>query len=153
MGFSPCNSVFPGIAEGEDGAEMMGDWGGSWNDIARFNAPPYYFNRPYVCEWDGNRGGVYFNGHEYKLFPNVVSWTTAETNSKAEGGHLVTITSPEENAFVKSLIASYSTSWIGFTDSGSEGDCPKGPSAHIPSGKTGPIGGNGKDARQGEIRV
>jgi hypothetical protein len=48
------------------------------------------------------------------------SWTQAETNAMALGGHLVAIGSEEENSFIwKEYGKNY---WIGFTDEGSEGE-------------------------------
>jgi len=45
------------------------------------------------------------NGHQYQavLAPEL-SWDDAEDSCEARGGHLVTITSAEENAFVFSLV-------------------------------------------------
>ena len=59
---------------------------------------------------------VIFQGHEYKLFTDAKSWNAAQAACAALGGHLVTIESPEENAFVRQL-AGGAVVWIGFTDS------------------------------------
>src|SRR4051794_23425523 len=48
-----------------------------------------------------------FNGHTYRLvFPDTnSSWTQAQAAARAAGGHLVTINSPAEQAFVEGLLA------------------------------------------------
>jgi hypothetical protein len=70
-------------------------------------------------QWSGN-------GHWYELVidPNAISWDSANAAAAALGGHLATITSAEENAFVYSLISDYSGDpiwpWLGaFQPSGS----------------------------------
>ncbi|MFX1283972.1 MAG: lamin tail domain-containing protein [Promethearchaeota archaeon] len=60
-------------------------------------------------------GGTIFNGNEYKLFETNTAWTDAKDACAALGGHLVTITSPEENAFVSALAGSNKV-MIGLTD-------------------------------------
>ena len=49
---------------------------------------------------------VLFNGHYYKIYLyglSCLSWTTAEKKCEELGGHLVTITSAEEQAFIESI--------------------------------------------------
>ncbi len=41
-------------------------------------------------------GAVYETGHRYQLFDYSMSWTDAESYCESIGGHLVTITSAEE---------------------------------------------------------
>ncbi len=62
------------------------------------------------------------NGHEYYLI-GTPSWTAAETEAVSIGGHLVTIRSAEENAFVFDTFVSGTTfnPWIGLNDSALEG--------------------------------
>ena len=57
-----------------------------------------------TVEWD--------NGHCYQavLAPGL-SWDDAQAACVARGGHLVTITSEEENAFVFSLVSSDTAFW------------------------------------------
>ena len=40
------------------------------------------------------------NGHRYQLVPGSFSWIEANNNAKSQGGHLVTISSAEENDWV-----------------------------------------------------
>ena len=52
------------------------------------------------------------NGHNYQavLAPGI-SWDQAQDSCEARGGHLVTITSAEENAFVFSLVRCDTAFW------------------------------------------
>ena len=69
---------------------------------------------------------MYFRGHHYEWIDNKTTWTEAEAYCEAMGGHLVTITSQEEQDFILEYITDYASSaediWIGLTDSHSEGD-------------------------------
>lgn len=58
-----------------------------------------------TTEWD--------NGHCYQaiLAPGL-SWDDAQTACEERGGHLVTITSAEENAFVFSLVSGNEAFWF-----------------------------------------
>lgn len=53
------------------------------------------------------------NGHFYQPVSaaNNISWSAANSAAVAAGGHLVTIASPEENAFVYSLIQTNNSVW------------------------------------------
>lgn len=64
--------------------------------------PPDYTGKGYT-QWTVASGG---NGHWYKATTNaaVNSWTDAEKACEADGGHLATLTSAEENAFVFTLV-------------------------------------------------
>lgn len=59
----------------------------------------------------------------YKLFSAKFTWDEAKEWSEKSGGHLVTITSEEENSIIKSLLeeANLSSAWIGLNDIQSEG--------------------------------
>ncbi|MFX0206445.1 MAG: right-handed parallel beta-helix repeat-containing protein, partial [Candidatus Hodarchaeota archaeon] len=62
-----------------------------------------------------------FDGHEYQLIKTSRTWNDAKTDCEAQGGHLVTITSQEENNFVQNLARGDSI-WIGLTDETIEGE-------------------------------
>jgi hypothetical protein len=64
-----------------------------------------------------------FNGHEYKYFPDVLSWKEARAKCVALGGDLVVIDSAEENWFVAQHIeaAGGIEAWFGATDQRVEG--------------------------------
>gem|GEM_PF-1119184 len=54
-----------------------------------------------------------FGGHRYEYYPNAdISWTQARAMCQSLGGHLVTITSAEEQAFIESTFPG-TTGWIG----------------------------------------
>lgn len=57
----------------------------------------------------------YFNGHWYKAYDISKSWTDAKSYCESLGGHLVTITSNEENNFVYSTIKNKGKNvyWLG----------------------------------------
>lgn len=67
---------------------------------------------------------VEFNGHHYKAYDGPLSWRDAKTYCESLGGHLVTITSKEENDFILNLIkeTNYTVYLIGFTDEKEEGN-------------------------------
>ncbi|MFX0171579.1 MAG: right-handed parallel beta-helix repeat-containing protein, partial [Candidatus Hodarchaeota archaeon] len=62
-----------------------------------------------------------FDGHEYQLIKTHRTWSEAKADCEARGGHLVTITSQEENDLVQSLARGIYT-WIGLTDEAVEGE-------------------------------
>ncbi len=69
----------------------------------------------------GQNGSTIYNGHEYELITNELTWFEANDDCAIRGGHLVTIANPEENEFVVSLVTSAITI-IGFTDKEIEGE-------------------------------
>lgn len=68
------------------------------------------------------------NGHFYELIVETTSWTNAEATAASSthmglSGHLVTITSQEEQDFLNTVINPGSLkSWLGATDVAQEGD-------------------------------
>ena len=66
-----------------------------------------------------------FGESDYYISTNVdTNWYAAEEMSSNAGGHLVSITSEEENDFIHSITEQYglNEAWIGFTDEATEGD-------------------------------
>lgn len=65
-----------------------------------------------------------FAGHHYQIFDDdkEIRWTDAKRKCEEMGGHLVTITSPEEQQFVEELISEGMNVfyWLGATDSGAQ---------------------------------
>ena len=55
------------------------------------------------------------------MFEDALSWEDAEKRCTYDGGHLATITSAVENAFVSSLPGMAGQAWIGCSDSEKEG--------------------------------
>lgn len=66
---------------------------------------------------------VEFNGHYYQVFDEGLDWFAAKTRCEEMGGHLVTITSAEEQDFVSNLIkcGNRINYWLGGTDEDTEG--------------------------------
>lgn len=60
-----------------------------------------------------------WNGHYYKVYDNADSWSDARHKCEKRGGHLVTISSAEENEFVYSYMVQegYTQSFIGLYNS------------------------------------
>src|SRR4029079_12048532 len=55
-----------------------------------------------------------FGQHGYKFVPGDLTWTEARARAEAMGGHLATITSPEEYAWFMQHIRPISTHvWLG----------------------------------------
>ena len=74
-------------------------------------------------QWNSGSGA---NKNWYELVSAQVTWTEANAAANAATylglrGHLVTITSAEENTFIGDLIATDELVWIGLTDQDSEG--------------------------------
>jgi len=81
--------------------------------------------RPQIVQWSAAAGG---NGHYYEYVLGYTTWTAANTAAQAKSfmsitGHLATITSSAENAFVLSLKGNLGDmrAWIGLTDAATEG--------------------------------
>ena len=84
--------------------------------VLEFSGPGYI---------NGYSYGGYFNGSYYYASNSIDSWTNNNNNANANGGHLVTINSQQENDFVQSVVSQFDLSGggahIGCTDSQSEG--------------------------------
>lgn len=66
---------------------------------------------------------VEFNGHYYQVFDEGLDWFAAKARCEEMGGHLVTITSKEEQTFIDRILTNNNKSnyWAGATDEESEG--------------------------------
>lgn len=64
-----------------------------------------------------------FNGHTYRLVKESLTWEQAKVCAEELGGHLVSITSEEENHIVKQLVVNSGLTavWLGATDKKVEG--------------------------------
>jgi cysteine-rich repeat protein len=85
---------------------------GLWNDLACGES------RAYLCEDDG-----WFvrpqDHHAYKVVSTPVTWSAALADCASLAGHLVTISSAEEDAFVAAH--AFGNLWGGATDAAAEG--------------------------------
>ncbi len=67
---------------------------------------------------DALSDAVEFNGHYYKLYDESLTWQEAKDACEQAGGHLVTITSQEEQDFISGHLqgAAKRSYWIGLSD-------------------------------------
>lgn len=67
-----------------------------------------------AVEWPTSAGG---NGHRYEVVAtsSPISWSAADNAARQRGGHLATVTSSVENAFIRSAMASFPQRhyWLG----------------------------------------
>jgi len=64
---------------------------------------------------------VEWNGHHYKILPEIPRWHDAKRKCEQLGGHLVTISSSAELTFVRRLAQGQGGIWLGATDEKREG--------------------------------
>ena len=53
---------------------------------------------------DGDGGICQYNGHTYRIFDESLNWSDAEAKCEQLGGHLVTITSEDEQLFLETFL-------------------------------------------------
>jgi len=73
---------------------------GAWNDMASGSLLGY------ICEIESTMipsAAASYNGHDYQLFDEQMTWADAKAKCEAMGGHLVTITSQGEQDVVAAL--------------------------------------------------
>lgn len=84
---------------------------------ASTDSPPVDGGKDVAVDADASDGRVVWsgNGHRYevRVYPSVRSWTDARDDAAMSGGHLVTITSAAEAAFVASLVGSRMDAYVG----------------------------------------
>lgn len=66
--------------------------------------------------------GIIYNGHEYSLTTVTGSWSAAESEAIAAGGHLVAINDLAEQNFLTGAFGGSDLLWIGLNDAATEGD-------------------------------
>ncbi len=66
----------------------------------------------------------YYNGHKYAVYDESMTWYQAQKYCESVGGHLVTISSEDENQFCSNIIVENGkkTYWIGYSDNEEEGE-------------------------------
>ena len=100
---------------------------GDWNDEYE-NLLSRIMVMGFVCEFEFSNMKVHkqgaFGNNRYFVFETSLSWQDAEAYCENFNGHLVTITSKEEQRFVESLVSGGSriAYWMGATDDGHEGE-------------------------------
>jgi len=62
-----------------------------------------------------------YKGNRYQLTSGKKSWTAAQQEAKAAGGHLVTVNDAAEQRWLNQTFGSSERLWIGLTDQGQEG--------------------------------
>ena len=140
LGYTNWYTDEPNNYDNEDYTELVAaceERRGFWNDVSN----DYGDGRYYVVEYGTETGqiplpagpalppGVVWwqgNGSYYQLVSSQVSWTEARDAAAASSigarvGHLVTIASAEENAFILENATPCDRVWIGLSDAGVEG--------------------------------
>ena len=125
--YSHWSPIQPDNAGGIEHHLAMFRDNGDWNDEYE-NLRSHIMVMGFVCEFEFenmnlHKAGV-FGNNRYFVFENTLSWQDAEAYCESVNGHLVTITSKEEQKFVANLIkgGSRTAYWMGGTDIGSEGE-------------------------------
>lgn len=84
-----------------------------WNTAVDGSGNAFTVNTPVTnnitvyAQWKSNipTNAVQYNGHSYKVYDQSMTWEEARIFCESQGGHLVTITSENEQHFIESLIA------------------------------------------------
>ena len=101
--------AFNGVYSGN----LSGKIGGNQTTVLNFStAQPAQVGEP--------AGEVIYNGHKYVYYADKTTWYAAQAFCEAQGGHLVTVTTQEENDLLKSLCGENNI-WLGGTDVETEG--------------------------------
>lgn len=98
---------------------------GEWMDVPNDAVVSIY---GFVCEYDNKIDPIKIenavNKHLYSVIDKAMSFDSAKAYCENLGGHLVTITSSDEQQFISNILKSnggLGDYWIGATDSGQEG--------------------------------
>lgn len=98
-------------------SDVMQNYGGSLTWVPDTDSTET--NEPSTAQPETS-GAVEFNGHRYCVYDvdTVTTWNMAQEYCEAQGGHLATITSAEEDAFIYSYIvdAGHSSAMFGLSD-------------------------------------
>ncbi len=117
----PDNSEYDG--ETENYLSIISSRKG-WNDLCNggdTSGNCVLSNGGFVCEWgvDGynvlSNGAIEFNGHYYYLYEKGYTWEEAEAYCEERGGHLITVTTQEEQDLVEYMLsfAQRNSYWMG----------------------------------------
>ena len=77
------------------------------------------YSTGFICEFEASlltpADKATYNGNHYEFYKTQTSWETANAVAESKGGHLVTISSAEENQFIVEHAANSGTKhWLGF---------------------------------------
>lgn len=119
--------------------------GGEYEGMFYWRSSPYKWNdgnfgevTEFICEWDYEDAKLVndvnieestsetytFSSHRYQVVNKSMTWSEARKYCEQSGGYLATITSSEEQAFIKEIIELNNHSdiyWLGATDEKKEG--------------------------------
>ena len=103
---------------GEDYVQM--NWGGSrqWNDMPN----SYAGNFRGIIEIPQTPQTFSYNGKEYQLTSQALSWEQAQAEAVSLGGNLVTINNAAEETWLQQTFSQTERLWIGLSDRDSEGN-------------------------------
>ncbi len=110
---------------GDEDYLMLSRGDGKWNDVADvFNNTDN--NYSFICEYDDVIDSTRtkleksfdYNNHRYEIYSGYLDWLSAKLLCEQKGGHLVTITTAEENSTIANNIKTlnHEVYWLGLTD-------------------------------------
>lgn len=97
----------------------------NWNGAGRWNDAPNSFAGSFqgIIEIPNSvQEFETYNGNRYQLTSGKKSWTAAQQEAEAAGGHLVTVNDAAEQSWLNQTFGSSERLWIGLTDQGQEGN-------------------------------
>lgn len=106
----------------ENYAHLSYNAGGKWNDLAL--SDPNAAVGGFIVEYEPQlTDTVQGNGHTYEVYKGQTNWAAAKEFAEKKDGHLVTITSAEEQTTVyQKIVAKFGENlWIGASDEKKEG--------------------------------
>ena len=98
---------------GEDYAQMNWNSSGQWNDMPNSFAGTFRG----IIEIPQAPQDYIYNGKEYQLTSQTLSWEQAQAEAESLGGNLVTINNAAEEAWLRETFGSSERLWIGLSDS------------------------------------
>lgn len=108
----------PNNTLGIEGYVALNKGTGKWNDNPRYANE--FSTMGFICKTKNTlipQKTIEVNSHQYEFYSSTATWSQAVEICEQKGGHLVTITSEEENITILRLTEGYTGSaWIGATD-------------------------------------
>lgn len=102
-------------------------WGSSYSIHPNEEGAKYYADcvNAEIEKIENEKQPLEFNNHYYKFYDNSMTWEEAKAFCEEQGGHLVTITSADEQDAIYEYAKQFdihSDIWIGVSDTNVEGD-------------------------------